>query len=57
MAFNVTALAAYIEDRDFALMSQMQAVGGLMDIATIQVGLKGSSNLQFLDTDVVFAAD
>ena len=57
MAFNVAALAAYIEDQDFALMSQMQAVGGLMDVATIQVGLKGSSNLQFLNTDVVFAAD
>lgn len=57
MAFDVTALAAYIEDRDFELMAQMQAVGGLMDVATIQVGLKGSSNLQFLDTDVVFAAD
>ena len=57
MAFDVTALAAFVEDRDFALLSQMQAVGGLMDIATIQVGLKGSSNLQFMDTDVVFAAD
>jgi len=57
MGFDVSALAAYVEDRDFELMSQMQAVGGLMDIATIQVGLKGSSNLQFLNTDVVFAAD
>jgi len=57
MAFDVTALSAYIEDEDFALMSQMQATGGLSDIADIQVGLKGSSNLQFLNTDVVFAAD
>jgi len=57
MAFDVTALAAYVEQEDFALMSQMQATGGMQDIARIQVGIKGSSALQFLNTDVVFQAD
>lgn len=57
MAFDVTALAAYVEQEDFALMSQMQATGGMQDIAKIQVGIKGSSALQFLNTDVVFQAD
>ena len=57
MAFDVTALAAYVEQEDFALMSQMQATGGMQDIAKIQVGIKGSSALQFMNTDVVFQAD
>jgi hypothetical protein len=57
MAFDVTALAAYIEDQDFPLIAQMQAVGGLAERANIQTGIKGSSNLQFLSTDVVFQAD
>ena len=57
MSFNVAALTAYIEDQDFPLIAQMQAVGSLADFANIQTGIKGSSHLQFLSTDVVFAAD
>lgn len=57
MSFDVTALSAYIEDQDFPLIAQMQAVGSLADFANIQTGIKGSSHLQFLSTDVVFAAD
>ncbi len=54
MAFDVTALSAYIEDQDFPLIAQMQATGGLASKVNIQTGIKGSSNLQFLDTDVIF---
>jgi len=57
MAFDVTALTAYIEDQDFPLVAQMQAKGGLAEVVNIQTGIKGSSNLQFLSTDVVFGAD
>ena len=57
MAFDVTALASYIEDQDFPLIAQMQATGGLAEVADIQTGIKGSSNLQFLSTDVVFGND
>jgi len=57
MAFDVTALSAYIEDQDFPLAAQMQATGGLAEVVNIQTGIKGSSNLQFIDTDVVFGAD
>lgn len=57
MAFDVTALAAYIEDQDFPLIAKMQAEGGLAEHVNIQAGIKGSSNLQFLDSDVVFGAD
>ena len=57
MAFDVTALAAYIENQDFPLIAQMQATGGLAEKVNIQTGIKGSSNLQFLSTDVVFGAD
>ena len=57
MSFNVAALSAYIEDSDFALLAQMQATGGLAEVATLQQGIKGSSHLQFLSTDVVFQAD
>jgi hypothetical protein len=35
----------------------MQAVGSLAEFANIQTGVKGSSHLQFLSTDVVFDAD
>lgn len=57
MAFDVTALSAYIEDQDFPLIAKMQATGGLADVVNIQSGIKGSSNLQFLSTDVIFGAD
>ena len=57
MAFDVTALTAYIEDQDFPLIAQVQATGGLAEAVNIQAGIKGSSNLQFLDSDVVFGAD
>lgn len=57
MAFSLGTLAAYIEDQDFPLIAQMQATGGLAEIADIQTGIKGSSHLQFLSTDVVFGAD
>lgn len=57
MAFDVTALANFIEDQDFPLIAQMQATGGLAEVADIQTGIKGSSNLQFLSTDVVFGND
>ena len=57
MAFDVTALAAYIEDQDFSLIAKVQATGGLAESVNIQAGIKKSSNLQFLDSDVVFGAD
>jgi len=57
MAFNVAALSAYIEDMDFSLIAQVQATGGLAEQVNLQAGIKGSSNLQFLDSDVVFGAD
>ena len=57
MAFDVSALSAYIENQDFPLIAQMQATGGLAEKVNIQTGIKGSSNLQFLSTDVVFGSD
>jgi len=57
MAFSLGTLAAYIEDQDFPLIAQMQATGGLAEVADIQTGIKGSSHLQFLSTDIVFGSD
>lgn len=57
MAFNVAALTAYIEDQDFPLIASMQATGGLAEFCRIQTGIKGTSNLQFLTTDIIFGAD
>lgn len=57
MSFDVTALSAYIEDQDFPLIAQVQATGGLAEAVNIQAGIKGSSNLQFLDSDCVFGSD
>ena len=55
MSFDVSALAAYIEDRNFPLIGELQVspeltAGG----ATKQVGLKGTSNIHYLETDVIF---
>lgn len=57
MSFNTAGLTAYIEDKDFPLVAQMQATGGLAAVANIQTGIKGSSNLQFLSSDVTFGSD
>lgn len=55
MAFDVSALAAYIENRDFPLVAKMQFDPELKaGRATLQDGIKKSSNLHFMDTDVVF---
>lgn len=57
MAFSLGTLSAYIEDQDFPLIAQMQASGGLAEVSDIQTGIKGSSHLQFLSTDVIFGSD
>jgi len=55
MSFDVSALAAYIEDRDFPLVGELQVSPELTaNGATKQVGLKGTSNLHYMDTNVVF---
>jgi hypothetical protein len=57
MSFDVSALSAYVEDRDFPLVGSLQVAPELTaNKATIQVGLKGTSNLHYLETDVVFGA-
>ena len=57
MAFSLGTLSAYIEDQDFPLIAQMQAIGGLAEVADIQTGIKSSSHLQYLSTDVIFGSD
>lgn len=58
MAFDVSALAAYIENRDFPLVAKMQFDPELKAArATLQDGIKKSSNLHFMETDVVFQTD
>lgn len=54
MSFNVAALTAYIEDQDFPILAASQAKGITASLVTKQVGIKGSSNLNNLATDVVF---
>ena len=57
MGFELGTLSAYIEDQDFPLIAQMQATGGLAEVVDIQTGIKSSSHLQYLSTDVIFGAD
>ena len=58
MSYDVSALAAYIENRDFPLVAKLQFDPELRaSRATIQDGVKGSSNLHFMESDVVFQAD
>lgn len=55
MSFDVSALAAYIEDRDFPLIGELQVSPELTASgATKQVGLKGTSNLHYMETDLIF---
>ena len=55
MSFDVSALAAYIENRDFPLVGSIQFDPEMTAaMATIQTGVKGSSKLHFMETDVVF---
>jgi|AntAceMinimDraft_17_1070374.scaffolds.fasta_scaffold09972_3 hypothetical protein len=55
MAFDVSDLAAFIEQRDFPLVGYLQVAPELTaSQATIQLGLKGTSDLHYMETDVVF---
>ena len=55
MSFDVSALAAYIEDRDFPLIGELQVSPELTAAdATKQVGLKGTSNIHYMETDMIF---
>ena len=55
MSYDVSALAAYIENRDFPLVAELQFDPMLRaSMGTIQDGVKGSSKLHFMETDVVF---
>ena len=55
MAFDVSALAAYLEDRDFPLVAELQVSPDLTaNGATKQAGLKGTSNLHYLEKNILF---
>ena len=54
MAFDVSALAAYIENEDFPLIAKVQVSSNTAALAFKQVGIKKTSNLHYLDTDVIF---
>lgn len=55
MSLVVDALSAYIEDRDFPLVGAIQFDPEMTAaLATVQSGIKGKSNLHFMDTNVVF---
>ena len=56
MSLDVSALNAYIEDRDFPLVGAIQFNPEMTAMmATKQAGIKGSSNLHFMSTSVTFA--
>ena len=54
MAFDVSALAAYIENSDFPIIAKVQTSSDTASLVSKQVGIKKSSNLHFMETDVVF---
>ena len=58
MAYSVGTLAAYIENRDFPLIAQIQFDPELKaSRSTLQDGVKHKSNLHFLSTTMTFQAD
>lgn len=55
MSFDVSALNEYIENRDFPLVGAVQFDPEMTaSMATVQPGIKGKSNLHFMETNVVF---
>jgi hypothetical protein len=57
MAFDVSDLAAYVENRDFPLIGSLQVSPELTASgATIQTGVKGSTNIHYMETDIVFGS-
>jgi len=54
MSFNVAGLSAYIENADFPLIAAVQVSSDTAALATKQLGIKGSSKMHYLTSDVVF---
>lgn len=55
MSFDVSALTAYVEERDFPLIGAVQFDPEMTAaMATVQAGIKQDSRLHFLSTNVVF---
>jgi len=53
MSLDVSALSAYIEDRDFPLIGEIQVSPEMTSgMATVVPGLKGTSNIHYMDTTV-----
>lgn len=57
MSFDVSGLAAYIENEDFPLVANLQISSQTAALVTKQTGIKGSSKLHFLGSDVTFQAN
>lgn len=54
MSFDVSALSAYVEDRDFPLIGEAQVMPEMTaGEATVVPGLKGKSNIHYMETDLV----
>ena len=53
MSLDVNALSAYIEDRDFPLIGEIQVSPEMTSgMATVVPRLKGTSNIHYMDTTV-----
>ena len=57
MAFDVSALPAYVEQNAFDLIVASVAEGQLARYSQIQTNVKGPTTINILDTDVIFQAD
>ncbi len=55
MSFDVSSLAAYIENQDFPLVGQIQVMPEMTAAdVTLVKGVKGSTKLHLFETDVIF---
>lgn len=57
MAFNVSALAAYVDNEKFPLVANVQISSSTAALVTKQVGIKESSKLHFLSGALTFQAN
>lgn len=57
MSFDIGALSTYIDDTKFGLLTQLQSTSGLAGVVRMMPGIKSSSDVHFLSTDVTFQDD
>lgn len=57
MSFSTGGLTAWVNERKFGLLMQLQAKSGLAELVRKQTGIKSAARLHFLSTNATFQSD